>query len=80
VYAFATTTLPPLVFVYAVAPLPPEHPLRRLPTATLSPHLGYVTREMLSAFYADMVEAVDAWLDGAPVRIANPEALGHGRR
>jgi phosphoglycerate dehydrogenase-like enzyme len=51
-----------------------------LPTATLSPHLGYVTREMLSAFYADMVEAVDAWLDGAPVRIANPEALGRGRR
>ena len=66
--------------VYDVGPLPPEHPLRRLPTATLSPHLGYVTREMLSAFYADMVEAVDAWLDGAPVRIANPEALGHGRR
>ncbi|OJZ73788.1 hydroxyacid dehydrogenase [Mycobacterium paraffinicum] len=58
--------------VYDVEPLPPEHPLRRLPNVTLSPHLGYVTREMLSAFYADTVEAVAAWLDGAPVRIANP--------
>ncbi|OBG56898.1 hydroxyacid dehydrogenase [Mycobacterium sp. E3298] len=58
--------------VYDVEPLPPEHPLRQLPNVTLSPHLGYVTREMLGAFYADTVEAVVAWLDGAPVRIANP--------
>jgi phosphoglycerate dehydrogenase-like enzyme len=61
--------------VFDVEPLPPEHPLRLLPTVTLSPHLGYVTREMLGAFYSDTVEAVVAWLDGAPVRIANPEAL-----
>ncbi|HKI41430.1 MAG TPA: D-2-hydroxyacid dehydrogenase family protein, partial [Mycobacterium sp.] len=33
--------------VYDVEPLPPDHPLRRLPNATLTPHLGYVTREML---------------------------------
>jgi phosphoglycerate dehydrogenase-like enzyme len=61
--------------VYDIEPLPPDHPLRHLPNATLSPHLGYVTREMLGAFYADTVEAVEAWLSGAPVRIANPEAL-----
>jgi len=61
--------------VYDIEPLPTDHPLRRLPTVTLSPHLGYVTREMLSAFYADAVEAVAAWLGGAPVRIANPEVL-----
>lgn len=61
--------------VFDVEPLPPDHPLRRLPNVTLSPHLGYVTREMLGAFYADTVEAVTAWLDGTPVRVANPEAL-----
>ncbi|WP_156689815.1 D-2-hydroxyacid dehydrogenase family protein [Mycobacterium sp. Marseille-P9652] len=61
--------------VFDVEPLPPDHRLRRLPNVTLSPHLGYVTREMLGAFYADTVEAVVAWLDGTPVRIANPEAL-----
>lgn len=61
--------------VFDIEPLPPDHPLRLLPNVTLSPHLGYVTREMLGAFYSDTVQAVVAWLDGAPVRIANPEAL-----
>lgn len=61
--------------VFDVEPPPPDHPLRRLPNVTLSPHLGYVTRETLAAFYADTIEAVLAWLDGAPIRIANPEAL-----
>ncbi|OBI00032.1 D-2-hydroxyacid dehydrogenase family protein [Mycobacterium sp. E2733] len=60
--------------VYDVEPLPSDHPLRLLPNVTLSPHLGYVTREMLGAFYSDTVEAVAAWLDGCPIRIANPEA------
>ena len=61
--------------VYDAEPLPPDHELRRLPNVTLSPHLGYVTRETLHAFYADTVEAVAAFLDGAPIRIANAEAL-----
>ncbi|EUA86700.1 putative d-isomer specific 2-hydroxyacid dehydrogenase, NAD-binding protein [Mycobacterium ulcerans str. Harvey] len=56
-------------------PLPVDHRLRSLPNVTLSPHLGYVTREMLSVCYADTVEAVVAWLDGAPIRIANPQAV-----
>src|SRR5581483_3972900 len=33
--------------VYDIEPLPGDHPLRLLPNVTLSPHLGYVTREML---------------------------------
>ncbi|HXY45390.1 MAG TPA: D-2-hydroxyacid dehydrogenase family protein [Acidimicrobiales bacterium] len=61
--------------VYDIEPLPPDHPLRLLPNVTLSPHLGYVTREMLGAFYSDTEEAVEAWLNGTPIRIANPEAL-----
>ncbi|OBB85359.1 hydroxyacid dehydrogenase [Mycobacterium colombiense] len=59
--------------VYDTEPLPKDHPLRLLPNVTLSPHLGYVTREMLGAFYSDTVESVVAWLDGEPIRIANPE-------
>src|SRR5271168_2669793 len=58
--------------VFDIEPLPSDHPLRLLPNVTLSPHLGYVTREMLAAFYADTVAAVLAWLDGTPIRIANP--------
>lgn len=58
--------------VFDTEPLPAEHPLRTLPNVTLTPHLGYVTREMLSAFYADTAEAVVAWLNGTPVRVAQP--------
>ena len=53
--------------------------MRLLPNVTLSPHLGYVTRETLTAFYSDTIEAVVAWLDGTPVRIANPEAFPPAR-
>jgi phosphoglycerate dehydrogenase-like enzyme len=62
--------------VYDVEPLPPDHPLRSLTNVTLSPHLGYVTRELLAAIYSETVESVAAWLDGKPVRIANSAALG----
>jgi len=61
--------------VYDVEPLPADHPLRSVPNITLSPHLGYVTRELLSVIYAETVESVAAWLDGKPVRIVNRETL-----
>lgn len=64
--------------VYDTEPLPKDHRLRLLPNVTLSPHLGYVTREMLGAFYSDTVESVLAWLDGEPIRIANPEVAQRG--
>lgn len=64
--------------VYDTEPLPKDHRLRLLPNVTLSPHLGYVTREMLGTFYSDTVESVAAWLDGEPIRIANPEVAQRG--
>lgn len=65
--------------VFGVEPPPADHPLRALPNVTLTPHLGYVTRETLHAFYADTIENVAAWLGGKLERIANPEALERGR-
>ena len=65
--------------VYWGEPPPADHPLRSMDNVTLTPHLGYVTRETLHAFYSDSIEAVAAFLDGKPIRIANPEALERGR-
>jgi len=45
-----------------------------------APHLGYVTREALIAFYADTLEAVLAFANGAPIRVANPDALAHRKK
>lgn len=61
--------------VYDREPLPADHPLRRAPRTVLTPHIGYVTREVYEIFYAQTVEAVAAFLAGAPVRvIAAPAA------
>ncbi len=61
--------------VYEREPLPADHPLRKLDNVTLSPHLGYVSAETYRTFYEDAVENVEAWLDGKPIRLLNPEAL-----
>jgi phosphoglycerate dehydrogenase-like enzyme len=55
--------------VFDVEPLPAGHPLRTAPNALLSPHLGYVTEATFRLFFAEAVEDVEAFLDGAPVRV-----------
>jgi D-3-phosphoglycerate dehydrogenase len=55
--------------VYDTEPLPKGHPLRNLPNALLTPHLGYVTQENYRVFYTQIVEDIRAWLDGKPVRV-----------
>jgi phosphoglycerate dehydrogenase-like enzyme len=65
--------------VFEAEPPPADHPLRSMDNVTLTPHLGYVTRETLRAFYGDMPEAIAAFAKGAPVRVVNPDALKHPR-
>jgi phosphoglycerate dehydrogenase-like enzyme len=62
--------------VYDHEPLDPDDPLRRAPRTVLTPHLGYVTRENYAVFFADVVEDVEAWLDGRVERrlTAEPES------
>jgi phosphoglycerate dehydrogenase-like enzyme len=57
--------------VFDVEPLPADHPLRTLPNALVTPHLGYVTRDTYAVFYRDAVEDIAAWLRDAPTRILN---------
>lgn len=54
--------------VYDIEPLPTDHPLRSEPNAILSPHIGYVTEEGYRLYYPQMLEDVEAWLTGAPIR------------
>ena len=61
--------------VYGTEPLPADHPLRKLDNVTLSPHLGYVSEDVYRTFWSDCVENVEAWLDGRPIRVLNPESL-----
>jgi phosphoglycerate dehydrogenase-like enzyme len=59
--------------VYDREPLPPDDPLRDAPRTVLSPHLGYVTKENYGVFFADVVEDIEAWLDGRAERRLTPE-------
>jgi phosphoglycerate dehydrogenase-like enzyme len=55
--------------VYDVEPLPADHPLRRIDNVVLAPHLGYVTEGAYREFYTHIVENIEAWRAGAPVRV-----------
>ncbi len=53
----------------AEEPLPLDHPLRQLPNTVITPHLGYVTVEGYKVFYSHVVEDIQAFLQGKPVRV-----------
>jgi D-3-phosphoglycerate dehydrogenase len=55
--------------VFAQEPLPDRHPLRTLPNAVLMPHQGHHVEEFYAVAYADVVENIEAFLDGKPIRI-----------
>ncbi len=58
--------------VYAVEPLPVDHPLRGLDNVVLTPHLGYMTVEAYDDFFRDTVANITAFLDGrVPPRAIN---------
>jgi phosphoglycerate dehydrogenase-like enzyme len=66
--------------VFDEEPPSADHPFRTMDNVTLTPHLGYVTRDTLHAFYVDTLEAVLAFADGKPIRIANPGVIAHPRQ
>lgn len=50
-------------------PLPADHPFRTLGNVLATPHLGYVTRETYQVFYPEVVENIEAFLAGRPIRL-----------
>lgn len=61
--------------VYDHEPLPADHPLTGLDNVTLIPHLGYVVEDSYRHFYGGTIEDIEAWLDGKPINLLNPDVL-----
>jgi phosphoglycerate dehydrogenase-like enzyme len=57
--------------VFEPEPLPREHPLLRLDSVVITPHLGYVTEEGYRLAYGHAVENIRAFLEGKVLRPLN---------
>tara|TARA_Y100000591_G_scaffold123316_1_gene105305 strand:+ start:1327 stop:2280 length:954 start_codon:yes stop_codon:yes gene_type:complete len=55
--------------VFEKEPLPEGHKLRFIQNALILPHLGYVTAENYSIFYSQMIENLEACVEGKPIRL-----------
>lgn len=49
--------------VFDLEPLPADHPYRSMDKVLVTPHIGYVSRELYATFYGDTVRNIVAWLD-----------------
>ncbi len=61
--------------VYDKEPMSADHPFTKLDNVTLIPHLGYVVEESYRHFYDGTIKDIEAWLDGKPINVLNPDAL-----
>jgi D-3-phosphoglycerate dehydrogenase len=66
--------------VYGEEPLPPGHPITRLPNVVLTPHVGWAAQDGYISFFEGIYENVTAYLDGKPIpRVVNPDVLDRRR-
>ncbi|WP_285415443.1 D-2-hydroxyacid dehydrogenase family protein [Pseudomonas sp. efr-133-TYG-5] len=57
--------------VYDQEPLPALHPFRTLDNVLATPHVGYVSRQNYQQFFSQMIEDIQAWSAGNPIRLLN---------
>ncbi|WP_434707334.1 D-2-hydroxyacid dehydrogenase family protein [Pseudomonas sp. R1-1] len=57
--------------VFDEEPLPALHPFRTLDNVLATPHVGYVSRQNYAQFFAQMIEDIQAWAAGEPIRLLN---------
>ena len=55
--------------VYEKEPLSENNKLRFLPNALLTPHIGYVTAENYHVYFSQMIESLEACVNGKPIRV-----------
>jgi len=52
-----------------------DHPLLALDNVICTPHIGYVTRDEWELQFFDIFDQINAFADGVPVNVVNPDAL-----
>ena len=57
---------------FGVEPLPVDHAFRQLDNVLATPHIGYVSRRVYEIFFGEIVENIDAFLAGKPIRVIEP--------
>jgi phosphoglycerate dehydrogenase-like enzyme len=55
--------------VFEHEPLPAHHPFRTLDNVLATPHVGYVSQQNYQLFFSQMIEDIQAWSAGAPIRL-----------
>ncbi len=60
------------VDVFDIEPLPEDNPLRREERIVLTGHTAYSTEESFKHMFPEVLEDVQAWLKGKPLRLLNP--------
>jgi D-3-phosphoglycerate dehydrogenase len=69
------------VDVYETEPvLDAAHPLLAMDNAVCTPHIGYVERNGYEGQFTSSFGQINAFLDGKPINVVNPDALQNARR
>jgi len=66
--------------VYWEEPLPRDHPFVGLDNVVLTPHVGWPADNSYRAFAESAAADIEAFLDGSPINIANPEVAASRSR
>jgi D-3-phosphoglycerate dehydrogenase len=54
----------------------PADPLLSHPGLIATPHIGFVTEDEFDKQFGDAFDQINAFAQGAPIHVVNPEALG----
>jgi phosphoglycerate dehydrogenase-like enzyme len=55
--------------VFDIEPLPAAHPFRTLENVIITPHVGYITDDQCRLFYGQVIENIEAYVAGKPIRL-----------
>lgn len=53
----------------------PHDPLLQMDNVVATPHIGYVTQEEYELQFTDIFDQINAFSDGAPINVVNPDVL-----